>query len=165
MIDIRVVSDAKGQDADMDAIFAALEKLENTEVLIGIPEDEGARQDGDGINNAQLLYIHTHGSAVNNIPARPVIEPAIEDDKNIIGDLLGQAAQAAMDGNEGGMMAALEKAGMRGQNAARDWFDNPKNSWKANTPETIERKGSAKPLIDTSELRKSIIYVVEEKES
>ena len=165
MFDVKIINNLKAQDDNLSAIFAALKTLENTEVLIGIPEDDNARKEGDTINNAKLLYIHTHGSAVRNIPPRPVIEPAIEDDSTIIGDLMGQAAKAALDGNEQGAMDALKKAGMRGQNTARDWFTNPKNNWAANQPETIKRKGSEKPLIDTGELRKSITYVIREKKS
>ena len=35
--------------------------------------------------------------------------------------------------------------------------------WKPNSPFTIAQKGSAKPLVDTGELRKHVTYEVEEK--
>jgi len=39
-------------------ILKLLKKLENTEVLVGIPEADDALKDGGGISNTQLLYIH-----------------------------------------------------------------------------------------------------------
>ncbi|MBY6921870.1 hypothetical protein HYH30_19035, partial [Clostridium botulinum] len=42
----------------------------------------------------------------------------------------------------------------------RAWFTNPSNNWAENSAETIKRKDSDKPLIDTGELRKSITYVI-----
>jgi len=62
--------------------------------------------------------------------------------------LLKEAAQAAMKGDSDGVNAALNKAGMRRQNVARDWFTNPKNGWAPNKPATVRKKGSAQPLID-----------------
>jgi hypothetical protein len=163
MFDLKVIQGMKTQDNELKGILNALKKLENTQVLVGIPEESGARKDGDGVTNAELLYIHTHGSPINNIPPRPVIEPAIEDDREIIGTLLGDAAKAAADGDDVRMMNALEKAGLRGQNTARLWFKNPKNNWSPNQQATIDKKGSDRPLVNTGEMRDSIIYVIREK--
>jgi len=74
----------------------------------------------------------------------------------------------------------LGRIGKAAQNMCRDWFTNPKNGWPPNQPATVKGKlrkmskskraaamavykqgGSIdSPLIDTGELRKSIIYVV-----
>jgi hypothetical protein len=110
-----------------DAIKRAVEDLINTEVLVGIPEEEGAREGGP--SNALLLYWHTNGAPRANIPPRPIIEPAIEDASERIGTIMGEAAEAALDGDTAGMTAALEKAGRAGQDAAQTWFLDPKNGW------------------------------------
>jgi hypothetical protein len=163
MLDFKFITDVKSQDEKLKEIISAVKKLNNTDVLVGIPADESGRDNGGSVNNAELLYIHTHGSALKNIPPRPVIEPAIENDKEIIGGILTDAAKAALNGDTAGIDISLEKAGMQGQNSARAWFNNPKNAWKPNAQETKNRKGSEKPLIDTGEMRKSITYVVREK--
>lgn len=95
-----------------------LKALSKKEVYVGIPQEKASRPaGGDPINNAELLYIHTHGvrsqdmrqemeektkqgmkysaahslyvqshgSPVWAIPPRPVLEPAIEDSKDVIG--------------------------------------------------------------------------------
>ena len=171
----------------------ALEKLALKDVLVGIPQEGSSRKSGEGITNAELAYIHTHGirnigmrqemqgsldhgtpyskayemyiqahgSPLWNSPPRPIIEPAIEDMKGPISEQLRQAIVAALEG--GNPEPALKRAGMLGQNAARGWFVNPKNNWAPNSPLTIAKKKSDKPLINTGELRKSITFIVRER--
>jgi hypothetical protein len=158
----------------------AVKKVENTDVLVGIPQEEASRDEG-GIDNVSLLYIHTNGSPAKGIPARPVIEPAIEKEKDYIAEMLGNALDAALSGNEGAAMRILNKIGMEGKNFARAWFTNPANNWPPNAEITvkggvlwenvrtgkklvIKGKRSSRPLIDTGSLRKSITYVVKPKE-
>ena len=160
-------------------VQAALRALDTLAVYVGVPAAESSRRQvahektkagkvqakvlpalDTTINNAELLYIHTHGSPLRHIPARPVIEPAIEDDKvNIVQELKG-AAQAALVGDRAGAVSGLQRAGQEGENAARGWFTNPKNNWAPNAPATIAAKGSDRPLIDTAQLRKAIIWVL-----
>jgi len=164
----KITADVKENDQALQAMQAALKELENTHVLVGIPEDESMRQDGQ-INNAALLYIHSNGSPANNIPARPVLEPALEHSKERLGEITGKAIKAAMAGDSADMRAQLDKAGMAGQDAVKDWFTNPSNGFAPLKPETArrkEKKGSSveRPLIDTSDLRNSITYVVRGRE-
>lgn len=142
-----------------------IEELRKLDVLVGVPQDKSSRKEDKTITNAELLFIHTNGSPLRNIPARPVIEPAIQEPetKERIVDWLKKAIMAALNGNMPNAIEALNKAGMIGQNAARRWFVNPKNNWPPNSPATIKAKGSDRPLIDTGELRKSIIYVIRKK--
>jgi hypothetical protein len=147
-------------------IGKALADLSKMQVYVGIPESEAARpkKKGETINNAQLMYIHTNGSPLKGIPARPVIEPSIEapDNKASIAALLKQAAQSALAGKRTDVLKFLRLAGMDAQNRVRAWFVDPRNHWAPNAPSTIARKHSDKPLIDTAELRKSVSYVVDE---
>lgn len=133
-------------------------------LLIGIPQKKTTRED-EAITNAELLFIHTNGSPINNVPARPVIEPALEDDMERLTSMLKDFANEAIKGNFEEAQKQLEKTGMRAQNVCRNWFTNADNNWPENAPSVRERKikkGSTepRPLIDTGELRKSIIYVV-----
>jgi len=163
--------EAKFSDAseEQKIIAELLKELHSTDVLVGIPEEnsarnpDGSRPDGGPVDNVDLLYIHSNGSPLQGIPARPVLEPAMSANAERLGEMLDKAADAAMDGSADGMRRALESAGMAGQNAARAWFTDPRNGWAPNAPETVRRKGSSRPLIDTGELRKSITYVVRKK--
>jgi hypothetical protein len=147
----------------MPKLAEALKKLQKAAVYVGIPADRSLRT-GDDVTNAQLLYTHTHGSPLQNIPARPVIEPAIaaEDNAARISAELKQAAQSALASDTEAMHLHLEKAGQLGENAAKRWFTDPRNNWAPNAPATVEEKGSDKPLIDTGELRRSITHVVKD---
>jgi hypothetical protein len=157
-----VMATVSSTDAGLKAIHEAIAELKRHEVLIGIPEDTSGRKNEKGtpVNNADLLFIHTNGSPARGIPARPVLEPAIKNDSERVAEMLKKAIDAAVDGNKAGVLPALEKAGMFGESIVKKWFTNPSNGWAANTPETKKRKGSARPLIDTGEMRKSITHVV-----
>jgi hypothetical protein len=166
-------------------IVDSLTDLVHRQVLVGIPDtstkerraaikkavgmgkkgprkkhwEEMAKHD---INNAQLMYIHTHGSPARNIPPRPVIEASIMEttNQNKITEELKKTAEAALDGQSGGVSRGLKVTGLLAETLARDWFTNPKNHWAPNAPRTIQRKKSDKPLIDTAVMRKSIVHVI-----
>lgn len=117
-------------------------------------------------SQAFAAYIAANGSPLWKVPPRPIIEPAVENDKNLelIAEQMKELLKAYID-NSGREQQELQKLGMLGQNIIRDWFDNPANNWPPNAPATIEakkRKGSTepRPLIDTAQLRKSMTYVI-----
>ena len=126
------------------------------------------------MTNASLLMIHSKGSPLRHLPARPVIEPAIEDETNKakISRQLIAAANKGLNGDQAGFVAGLNAAGLQAQNVCREWFKNPKNGWEPLAPSTIQAKvrkygkdkkvdtSSIVPLIDTGEMRKAITYVL-----
>ena len=167
---------------------AAVSDILKLDVYVGIPEEKAPRRGSGEISNAQLMYIHTHGSPVRNIPARPVIEPAIEAENNkaMIADELEAAARMALAGNVPEAMKHLKLAGQTGASAARDWFEDPRNNWAPNAMATVRAKLAKKfkskkkldeamdaylagasemnqVLVDTAQMRKAITYVVGEK--
>ena len=158
-----------------------LKRFDKLQVYVGVPQEKSSRHQVDHVaapgggkrpkllsamdtkvTNAELLYIHTHGSPLRGIPARPVIEPAILDDKANIAAELRTAGEGALAGDQQQMLTGLRRAGMEGQNAARAWFTSPKNNWSPNKPATVAAKGSSMPLIDSTQLRKAIIWVLGE---
>lgn len=149
-------------------VAKAMNFMMENEVYVGISDETTTREKGEPVTNAELLFIHTNGSPVNNIPARPVIEPAIKDDKERLSKMMESAFLTAEKGDMAGALNKLKLAGMRAQNVCRAWFTNPKNGWAPNSPSVEARKkakGSTdpKPLIDTGELRKSITYFVKRR--
>ena len=186
--------------SNLNALKKSIELLEKSRVYVGIPAETASRDDGNDINNAELLYIQTHGvrkksmreemqplnegkpyskayemyikshgSPLWHIPPRPVIEPAINNNKKEIAERLITAYGKAMENIYAGnsmqtAMQHLEAVGMYAQNIVRAWFTNPNNGWASNSPLTIAKKGSSNPLIDTGEMRKSITYVVKSDE-
>ena len=117
------------------------------------------------VTNAELLFIHTNGSPINKIPARPVLQPAIEADGNrqkIAAEING-SIRLSLAGDSEGSRKKMLRAALAGQNAARGWFTDGRNGWAPNKPATIKAKGSDRPLIDTGALRQSIVGVVREE--
>lgn len=172
-------------------LMKSLKELGNKVVCVGIPEEENIHRK-DGITNAQLMYIHNHGvrdfemrkamqhdldngmkyskahelyvhengSPLWQVPPRPILEPALDDGKELLSEQLKEAALAILDG--GNVAVELQEVGLLGQNIVRDWFTNPSNKWAPNSSNTVKRKGSDNPLIDSGELRKSITFVIKE---
>ena len=132
------------------------------EVYVGIPEAEAPRPKG-GVNNAELLFIHTNGSDLQHIPARPVIEPAIAKNQAMISKELAVAGKLVLQGKESEAITQLENVGEFASGKCREYFDDPDNGWAKNSPATIKKKGSDLPLIDTSELRKSLTWVLKDR--
>ena len=117
------------------------------------------------VTNAELLFIHTNGSPVNHIPARPVLQPAITADgnKQKISNEISKSIKSTLAGDKEGAENNMLRAALAGQNVARLWFTDGRNGWAPNKPRTIKAKGSDRPLIDTGALRASIVGVVREE--
>jgi hypothetical protein len=141
------------------AITDQLNKLASLHVYVGVPESEASRP-GEPINNAELAYIQSNGSPLNNIPARPILEPVIKKNEKMIGNRFQALAKKSLSDPTVNINDELSKIGMIVRDKVKDNFTNPDNGWAPNAPATIAAKGSDKPLIDTASLRKSIEYVV-----
>lgn len=162
----------------------AMQLLTKQEVMVGIPADNGQRSgDLEGpVTNAQLGYIHEHGSPARNIPPRPFLVPGIQVARDPIVDQLRDAGKQALDGNAGGVSRALDKAGLIAQNSVRARFVD--NDWPALAESTLGKRpaaerdksgkvrrrkksrrerGAVNPLIDTGQMRKAVTYVVRKR--
>lgn len=136
--DVKVTSRGPG----LEILKKQLEELKRQQVYVGIPEEKSSRKESGEITNAELMYIHTHGSPLRKIPARPVIEPAIEAHGNkepIVGEM-ALAAKSVLEASPAQAKQHMGRAGMLGQNAARAWFVDPRNNWPPNSPATVLRK-------------------------
>jgi hypothetical protein len=142
----------------------ALERIRNSDVLVGIPAQKTQRK-SDAVNNASLLFLLSKGSALNNQPPRPILEPAIEANKQIITPHLEAAARAVLEENPQGAERELKMAGTIASNAAKLRFS--KEFLAPNAPSTIRRKSkkgkvSDTPGVDSGQLRRAVTYVVRE---
>jgi hypothetical protein len=117
------------------------------------------------INNAELLFVFSKGSPMRNQPPRPVLEPAVEANSKKLGREIAASVSAQLQGDNNKAVKFMYRAALAGQNAARSWFTDARNSWAPNAPSTIKAKGSERPGIDTGEMRNAIVGVVEEEKS
>lgn len=135
--------------------------MQKNDVLIGVPQEKTERREEgkEPITNAELMFIHTKGSPSRNIPARPTLEPAVEENAERIGQMYREAIKVALQG--GNPSHILEKIGLYASNKAKAKFGS--DDLVPNAPSTIKQKGSDRPLIDTGQLRNSVTYVVRRK--
>lgn len=166
----------------LEEIESALAELEKIELLVGIPEERASREEnGEHINNAELGFIHTMGSPIMNIPARPFIEPAIKEEKTLdrITRHMKEAANMAVSLNLAEARNSMDKAGFIAENAVKAYIVDSSH-FVPNAPLTIyggwarnkvsgkmfytPGKHSTKPLIDTGALRQSVTHVIRESD-
>lgn len=170
-------------------LLKIVSKLENTEVLVGIPEEKAPRNEGE-VNNASLLYLHSKGSPLQDIPARPVIEPALEasGNKERVQEDLKKITKLLLDGKVDQARRMMDLAGQDAVNMIKAWFTDSRNGWPPNSPLTVLEKldkrfksvkkkrelyrqykmgktGINTVLVDTGQMRNAITYVVRNKEN
>lgn len=146
----------------------AMELLIGTKVLAGVPSDKVDRRSEEGedqgpINNATLMYIHEHGAPEVNIPARPVLHPAMKSIQDKVTRMLKNAADLALKGDKAGVMKQYHAIGILAQNAMRERIT--KGPFVLLKPSTLAARRArgrtgTKPLIDTGQLRRSLAYVI-----
>lgn len=134
-------------------------EVEGYAVYVGIPQKYSSRPK-ERITNAELAFIHTNGSPVNNIPPRPFLQPAIEAHQAEISQRLLDAFAYIMGGKKEEGVRRLNVLGIYAVEVVKDMFKKGHNNWPPLKPETIKRKGSDLPLVDTGEMRNSITYVI-----
>jgi hypothetical protein len=167
-----------------------LRALAETKVYAGVPASTAGRKDeGVPLNNAEIMHIHEFGAPESNIPARPVIYPAIKAIRKDIISMLATTAKGAMSGNGASVMKGLGALGLLAQNAMRERITtgpfvplSPKTiAARARKRGTKRRKGEKdylamvkdgmdpaeaqtaagiRPLVDTGQLRRALTYVI-----
>jgi hypothetical protein len=140
-----------------------LKELDGIRIQAGVQADAGnAKKRGKGgkvvKSDTHLLLIATvHEYGLNGMPQRSFIRGAYDDNKQLIEKLTTALASGAIT-SKMPLNAALNQVG----NAIEGMIKNKirDGPFKPNSPATIKRKGSSRPLIDTGHLRQSIRYKV-----
>ena len=153
--------------------LTCLEYLAEHEVSVGLPPDASPR-------NTFILAVQEHGAPAMNIPARPVVAPALEKPQVRIAmaSAMAEAVWAAAAGDLPGTVSAMEKAGQAGADGIRAYIDSgigPPNApvtvnggwvWNrvAGKAAPVKGKGFNKPLYDTGELYRAFGCVIRSRE-
>lgn len=114
------------------------------------------------LTNAELGLIHELGSVERGIPARSFLRmPIAEKSKEILADAF-KGAPALMA--EGKIRVILARLGIACEKAVQLAFASRGfGRWAPDKQETVRRKGSNMPLIDTAQLRRSVASQVADK--
>lgn len=163
--------DVKETGDGLKGIKEAIAFFNSNRVVVGIPD--GSSGNG-GMSNVALAFIHSNGSPKHNIPARPFLEPAIEQTADQIAEHLKAAAIQAIEGNTDAAVKELDDAGTAGESAAKSFFKTGglaanaeitiHGGWMKNKVSGkifhVKGKNSNGPLIDTGNLRGSITHII-----
>lgn len=159
------MSRVEDKDLGLNRIIRTLNKdLDGVVVKVGVQAKDKAVRRGKGgsIRNtdqplAVIAAIHEFG--LGDMPQRSFLRSAYDENLPVIDKMIQRAANGAVFGL--GTNAALNQLGNVVQGMVqRKIVDGP---FTPNSPATIKRKKSSRPLIDTGHLRQSIRYVIERK--
>lgn len=159
------MSRVEDKDLGLNRIIRTLNKdLDGVVVKVGVQAKDKAVRRGKGgsIRNtdqqlAVIAAIHEFG--LDDMPQRSFLRSAYDENLSMIDKMIQRVANGAVFGL--GTNAALNQLGNVVQGMVqRKIVDGP---FVPNSPATIKRKKSSKPLIDTGHLRQSIHYVIERK--
>lgn len=139
--------------------LSSYNSIKNYKIEIGvISSDTKRKKQKFDITNAELLYIHEHGSPLKNIPARPVLQLTMKEIiHKIFPDTLNRIADGCFNQkwSKTDVRNELEKMCIRIQNYVRAIIYRS-NLLAPDSPATIKRKKSDRPLLDTRQLARSI---------
>lgn len=142
-------------------VMKRAEKLNQLQLVVGIPNDENSREDSDGITNAELGIIHEFGVPERGIPERSFLRSTVSEEsaKNL--GRLGNVQIAEFLEGKTSAHDVFATIGVYLQGKIVEKITD--GEFEPNNENTVKRKGSSKPLIDTGQLRASITYEVREK--
>lgn len=159
------MSRVEDKDLGLNRIIRTLNKdLDGVVVRVGVQAKDKTVRRGKGgsIRNtdqplAVIAAIHEFG--LGDMPQRSFLRSAYDENLPVIDKMIQRVANGAVFGL--GTNAALNQLGNVVQGMVqRKIVDGP---FVPNSPATIKRKKSSRPLIDTGHLRQSIRYVIERK--
>ena len=145
----------------LNALRAALKAGSKLRAHVGLFRSKSVRTARPGswsekIDNPTLGLVHEFGSAEHNIPARSfLLMPLMQRLQKRINQI-GRGVWAGII-NQRGLGHGLAVLGVQGEIVVQEAFDSGGfGQWAPNKPATIRRKKSAKPLIDTAQMRKAV---------
>lgn len=115
------------------------------------------------LTNAALGAVMEFGSVSRGIPARSFLRmPITREAKKIMAEAGADPAGARQMAQDGTKKLLLTRLGIACENAVQRAFGSRGfGLWAPDDAETIRRKGSSMPLIDTGQLRRSIASKVD----
>ncbi|HFO2531588.1 hypothetical protein [Yersinia sp. 2105 StPb PI] len=163
-------SGIKVRKDNADSVLSSLRALSKMDVLVGIPEANAARKEGETLNNAEIGYLQSTGATIQiggqtvTLEPRPFLDMGIEDSQEITTGHLKAAAELALEGKQDAALRELEKAGMVARDAAKKVIGDGDRLHPL-SEKTLENRRSQgipgeKPLYAHGYLLRSITYVV-----
>lgn len=143
--------------ADGRKLMREIEKLVSKEVRVGFKAGENS--DDNGVDICNIAIWNELGTTRS--PARPFMRKSVDENVDKINNFLKRTKRDILSGKSA--EEVLKMLGIFQKDLIQEKITN--GSFAPNTPYTIRKKGSDKPLIDTGRMRQSVNYVIKAKES
>lgn len=141
-------------------VMERAKQINQMQLVVGIPNNENSREESEGITNAELAMIHEFGVPEKGIPERSFMRSTASEESENLGRLSKAKITECIEGNASPHdVFATIGAYLQGKIVEKI----TDGEFEPNNENTVKRKGSSKPLIDTGQLRASITYEVREK--
>jgi len=128
-------------------------------VLVGYPEKAGSYDDGTSI--VSVAAAHEFGT--DNIPKRPTLREGVDNARRDISEFITDQAELVISG-DASPESVMDGVGAIAQASVQQEIVDLK--YPPNTAETIKRKGSSNPLVDTGEMKGAVTFITtSEKQS
>ena len=140
--------------ADGKRFEKMLKELGQLQVRIGIQRGEGSE---DGVDLVDIAMFNELGTV--HIPSRPFLRDSVDANGDKINSFLQSMKKEILRGNSA--EDVLKKIGVFQKGLIQEQI--VKGNFVPNSPATIRKKGSDRPLVDTGRMRQSINYVIQRK--
>ena len=135
-----------------------LQELAKLEAQIGF--HRGDNVDDDGTDLCDIAAWNEFGTTSKlgnkHIPARPFLKQSVENNRDEINQMLAEKKKEIMSGTPAEQI--LKEIGLFQKDLIQKEISE--GSFEPNAEYTIEKKGSDKPLIDTSRMLQSVGYKI-----
>lgn len=150
----------KVTDRGLDDRLHAMRGLAQHEVVVGVLADQGGEEPakgGDGLTVLMVATIHEFGAPEAGVPQRSFVRAFVDEHAADIKTWQREALAAVFAGKSSALQA-LNRLGARIAGGIQKRI--AAGIAPPNAPATVERKGSATPLIATGQLRSSVTWAV-----
>lgn len=148
----------KDTDKGLQNILKNVKEFKDIVVKVGVQGAE-ANSRNEGIRVVDYATANEYGT--DAIPARSFIRSTVDDNKGFK-DEINHAFTSVITGKDT-PLSAMAKVGIIARDDIIAKINKGDNRWKPLSKETIARKKSSKPLIDTGRMKQSITYTFEKK--
>lgn len=136
-----------------------LKKMKGTRLYVGYPADDTGVANPHYENGASIIDVAIANNYGLGVPQRPFFEEAREP----IQVMFNGALKSRMPDLNSGKVDYQKLLGVIGVKAEHEVRRSIRDgNWTPNSPETIARKGSDRPLIDTGAMVQNVTHIVKE---
>lgn len=136
-----------------------LKKMKGVKLYVGYPADDSGVANPHYENGASIIDVAIANNYGLGVPQRPFFEEAREPIQRMFESSL-KSRLPDLNSGKADYKKLLGVIGVKAENEVRRSIRD--GNWTPNSPETVARKGSDRPLIDTGAMIQNVTHIVKE---